>query len=75
MAKKPSTKKVVTPEPVKGAKVVQEFEEVMAETGEVELFTIRMDNKKIESRTLEQVIFLMQGSAGAFKKIVVEKEK
>lgn len=70
----------VTPEEVKDVKVENEFKEGTALLGTVLnpmdefRFSVKLDAKKFEGRSLDQVHALFAGSVGAVKKIIIEQE-
>lgn len=79
MAKLPVKKKatdveeaVLTPEVVKPTPEKEEFPKTALPQDN--LFTVRLDNKKMESRTVEQALALVHGSAGAVKRITIDLE-
>lgn len=43
------------------------------ETGELS-FMIKLDNKRFESRTLEQVLSLVEGSVGVVSRVTIERD-
>lgn len=77
-AKKKTTKKVDTPAMEVLDTDVQDdvaFEGVGVIKSEDEVrYTIRLDNKKVEGRTLPQSLAIISGVAGAVKKIILEEE-
>lgn len=58
--------------------VEEEFETSFSEAFEGDVnflrYSIKLDNKKIEGRSLTQIQLLLDGVAGAVKKIVIEQE-
>lgn len=52
----------------------EEAEEFIPAVTEGIVYSIKLDNKRMDNRTAEQVIALVQGSLGAVKKIVIENE-
>jgi hypothetical protein len=87
MAKLPAKKKkkedqvVVIPDAVEAVPTDGSVEEDFDENafGEIKdahkvRFTVKLDNKKIEGRTLDQAQSIFYGVAGSVKKIIIEEE-
>lgn len=85
--KKAAAKKevpVITPEVSEEQEVIEEEFETGAEETEVNApfaqiageptFTVRVDNKRFDGRTLAQVHAIVEGMAGAVKKFTIEQE-
>lgn len=81
--KSPLKGKAVVPEVVENATVQEEFLDGVAEEGTILTspknlhnlqFTVKVDTKKFDGRTLEQAQALLYGSAGSFKKMTIEQE-
>lgn len=52
----------------------EEAEEFIPAVTEGIVYSIKLDNKRMDNRTAEQVLALVHGSLGAVKKIVIENE-
>lgn len=68
---KVKTKAKISPK-VKVEKVEEPTVEIEKDAEEM-LFMVRLDSKRFESRTLEQVLSLVEGSVGVVSRVTIER--
>lgn len=66
--KKPATTSEVEVE------AVTEPETVLKSNSDELLFVVKLDTKRFEARTLEQVLDLVKGSVGVVSKVTIERQ-